>query len=47
VARGAVYRSVTTEFVREPCLIVPPAPAPDGIVVFGADPRSIATRGER
>jgi len=42
-----VYRTITSDFVRETCLVVPPAPSPNGIVVVGADPWGIATRGER
>src|SRR2546423_9777446 len=42
-----IYRTVTSEFVREPCLFVPPSPTADGIVVSGADSWEIATRGER
>jgi len=42
-----VYRSITGEFVRETCYYVPPIPFPPGIVIVGADPWGIATRGER
>jgi hypothetical protein len=42
-----VYRSVTSEFVREVCALVPPAPGPPGIAVFGADAWIVGTRGTR
>lgn len=42
-----VYRTVTSEFVREVCALVPPAPGPPGIGVFGADAWIVGTRGTR
>ena len=42
-----VYRTITSEFVRETCLVVPPTPGANGIVVIGADPWGVVTRGER
>jgi hypothetical protein len=42
-----VYRTITGEFVREPCLVVPPVRGPNGIVLFGADSWSVAIQGER
>jgi len=41
------YDTIASEFVRTPCLIVPPASGPPGVVVFGADAWEVATRGTR
>jgi hypothetical protein len=42
-----VYQSITGEYVRTPCFVVPPAATPTGVGVFGADPWEVALRGTR
>ena len=40
-----VYRSVTTDSIREPCVLVPTSPGP--LIVFGADIWHLRTHGVR
>jgi len=44
-AARASYVTITAEALREPCILLPSAPA--GLIAFGADSMVVATRGAR